>query len=110
MASRTLEQRVDALELRMSELEGQVGFLLPLVKQLHVDVLRFEEKTTERFARLEGKVDRLEGKVDRLEGKVDGLEGRFDRLETFVVSLDQKVDALPRVLAEMLDDRAKRTR
>ena len=31
----------------MSELEGQVGFLLPLVKQLHADVLRFEEKTTE---------------------------------------------------------------
>ena len=101
MPSRTLEQRVDALELRMSELEGQVGFLLPLVKQLHIDLLRFEEKTNERL-------DRLEGKVDRLEGKVDRLEGRFDRLETFVVSLDHKVDALPRVLAEMLDDRAKR--
>ena len=52
MASRTLEQRVDALELRMSELEGQVGFLLPLVKQLRIDVLRFEEKTNERLDRL----------------------------------------------------------
>jgi chaperonin cofactor prefoldin len=81
----------------MSELEGQVGFLLPLVKQLHIDVLR-----------IEGKVDRLEGRFDRLEEKVDRLEGRFDRLETFVVSLDHKVDALPRVLAEMLDERAKR--
>ena len=100
MAARTLEQRVDALELRMSELEGQVGFLLPLVKQLHVDVLRFEEKTSERF-------DHLEGRFDNLEGKADGLEGKFDRLETFVSSLDHKVDALPRVLAEVLDDRRK---
>jgi chaperonin cofactor prefoldin len=64
------------------------------VKQLHIDVLRFEEKTNARLDRLEGKVDRLEGKVDRL--------------ETFVVSLDRKVDALPRVLAEMLDERVKR--
>jgi hypothetical protein len=44
--------RVDALELRMSELEGRVGFLLPLVKQLRIDVLRFEEKTNERLDRL----------------------------------------------------------
>jgi hypothetical protein len=39
---------------------------------------------------------------------VDRLEGKFDRLETFVTSLDHKVDALPRVLAEMLDDRPTR--
>jgi chaperonin cofactor prefoldin len=108
MAARTLEQRVDALELRMSEVEGQVGFLLSLVKQLRIDVLRFEENTIERFDRIEGKVDRLEGIVIGLTGKVDRLEGKVDRLETSLVSLDHKVDALPRALAEMLDERVKR--
>ncbi len=108
MASKGLSRKELMHLFRMSELEGQVGLLLPLVKQLHIDALSIRKKRLPRdlIVLKEGSVITWKGRLIYLGGKVDRLEEKFDRLETLVTSLHHKVDALPRVLAEMLDDRA----
>jgi hypothetical protein len=52
----TLQERVETLERRVSEWEGQVGFLIPLVRQLHREILSARDDTQH----LENKVNRLE--------------------------------------------------
>lgn len=74
-----LERRVQELERRVSELEGNIGFIIPTMRQIHLDLLGFKEEALERFAA-----------VDR----------RFDTLE-------RKVDALPRAIAETVRDAIK---
>ena len=102
MAATTLEERVTILERRMSELEGQVGFLLPLVRQIHLDLLGFKEEVDERFDAIDVKFTRkfehVDARFDRLEAKVGG---EFSRLEA-------KIDAMPRAVAETVIDLLKK--
>jgi chromosome segregation ATPase len=70
-----LEQRVESLERRVSEWEGQLGFLLPLVRQLHREILAAREDSQS----LVRKVDLLEQRIVRLENKVDRLENKVDQ-------------------------------
>ena len=102
-----LEERVENLERRISECEGQLGFLLPLVRQLHREILALREDTQH----LDSKVDRLEDKLGRLEDRLGRLEDKVGRLESMVelgfLNIDGKfqrieaaLDALPRVVAE----------
>lgn len=65
-----VEAEIRDLKRRVSELEGSFGFLTEQVKSVHKDLLAFEEKTEQRFDRLENKVDALDRKID---AKVDGL-------------------------------------
>jgi predicted nuclease with TOPRIM domain len=55
---------------RVSEIEGSFGFLTQQIQNVHKELLTFEEKTEQRFDRLESKVDALDRKIDT---KVDGL-------------------------------------
>lgn len=116
----TLEDRVLGLERRLSEWEGQVGFLIPLTRQLHHELLSFREavevKFTEvdiRLVGVEGRLGGVEGRLDRLEDKVDRgfvatleqfqrIDHRFFTLEGKFVSLEGKVDAMPRAIAEIV--------
>jgi chaperonin cofactor prefoldin len=98
MAAATLEQRVTSLERRMSEMEGQVGFLLPTLRQVHLDLLGFKDEVGARFTLLENKVDSLESKVDRMDAK-------FTRKFS---DLDAKVDAMPRAVAEIVSGLIKK--
>ena len=102
-----LEERVENLERRISECEGQFGFLLPLVRQLHREILALREDTQ----RLDGKVDRLEDKLGGLEGRVGALESKVDQGFALMARKFHEVgqalhgikgtlDALPRVVAE----------
>ena len=50
----------------------------------------------------------MRAQLDALEGRVGTVEAKVDKLGTHLSALDAKVEALPRVLAEMLDERAKR--
>ncbi len=65
-----VEAEIRDLKRRVSEIEGSFGFLTEQVKSVHKDLLAFEEKTEQRFDRLEGKIDSLDRKIDT---KIDGL-------------------------------------
>jgi hypothetical protein len=59
-----VEAEICDLKRRVSELEGPFGFLTQQVKTVHKDLLAFEEKTEERFKKVDGRFDRLDAKVD----------------------------------------------
>jgi predicted nuclease with TOPRIM domain len=65
-----VEAEIRDLKRRVSEIEGSFGFLTQQIQNVHKELLTFEEKTEQRFDRLEGKVDALDRKIDT---KVDGL-------------------------------------
>jgi hypothetical protein len=99
MATATVEERVTDLERRMSDLEGQVGFLLPLTRQIHRDLLGFKEEVAGRFQAMDAKIDRLEAKMD---AKIDRLEAKMDaKFESFEA-------AMPRAVAETVVELLKR--
>ena len=54
-----------------------------------------------RFSFMRAQLDAVDARVGTVEAKVDRVDHRLSALEA-------KVDALPRVLAETLDERAKR--
>ena len=54
------------LKRRVGELEGGFGFLTNQVRDVHRDLLGFQQSTEQRFDGLENRMDRLEGKVDAL--------------------------------------------
>ena len=95
-----LEERVENLERRVSECEGQLGLLLPPARQLHREILALPEDTQ----RLDGKVDRLEDKLGRLEDKVGRLESKVEQgflnIDGGFQRIEAALDALPRVVAE----------
>lgn len=75
----------------------------------------------ERIARCEEEIEQLkaewQGIPDLIEARLRLTDSRVARVQTEVTglarrvsSLEAKVDALPRVLAEMLDERAKQGR
>lgn len=66
-----VEAEIRDLKRRVGELEGSFGFLNEQVKSVHRDLLTFQERTEQRFDRLDGKVDRIESKVDSLDRKID---------------------------------------
>ena len=65
-----VEAEIRDLKRRVSEIEGSFGFLTQQIQNVHKELLTFEEKTEQRFDRLESKVDALDRKIDT---KVDGL-------------------------------------
>jgi archaellum component FlaC len=65
-----VEAEIRDLKRRVGELEGSFGFLNEQVKSVHRDLLTFQERTEQRFDRIESKVDSLDRKID---AKVDGL-------------------------------------
>jgi predicted nuclease with TOPRIM domain len=68
--SMNLEAEIRDLKRRVSEIEGSFGFLTQQIQNVHKELLTFEEKTEQRFDRLESKVDALDRKIDT---KIDGL-------------------------------------
>jgi predicted nuclease with TOPRIM domain len=65
-----IEAEIRDLKRRVSEIEGSFGFLTQQIQNVHKELLTFEEKTEQRFDRLESKVDALDRKFDT---KIDGL-------------------------------------
>jgi predicted RNase H-like nuclease (RuvC/YqgF family) len=103
----TLDEDVEALERRVSEWEGQLGFFVPIVRQLHREILATQEhvqRLDSRVERLENRVERLENRVERLEDKVDrgfaSMLDKFRDVDEKLVKVQGSLDALPRVLAE----------
>jgi polyhydroxyalkanoate synthesis regulator phasin len=118
MPKATLEDRVKKLERRMSDLEGQVGFLIPIVRQVHLDLLEFKEQVEHRSEAIDDKftrkIDGLNTKFIGLNTKFDGLGAKFDRLavevgrlDTKMLRFEAKIDALPRTIAKIVADTRK---
>jgi hypothetical protein len=65
---------------RVSEFEVSFGFLTRQIKSVHKDLLAFQEKTEQRF-------DKLDGRFDRIDGCLGKADGRLNRLEKSVRDL-----------------------
>ncbi|HMG77476.1 MAG TPA: hypothetical protein VK591_02265 [Xanthobacteraceae bacterium] len=72
-----VEAEIRDLKRRVSEIEGSFGFLTEQVKTVHKDLLGFQERTEQRFDKVEGRLNRMESKIDsvdrKIDTKVDGL-------------------------------------
>jgi predicted nucleic acid-binding Zn-ribbon protein len=86
-----VEAEIRDLKRRVGELEGSFGFLNEQVKSVHRDLLTFQERTEQRFDRLDGKVDRIESKVDSLDRKID-------------TKVDGLARSLPGIMRDVLSD------
>jgi len=99
-----VEAEIRDLKRRVSELEGSFGFLTNQVKGVHRDLLAFQEKTEQRF-------DRIDGRFGQVDGRLDKVEGRLDHVEKSVKDLRHDMpgivgDAMREVLRER--DKASR--
>jgi len=93
-----VEAEIRDLKRRVSELEGPFGFLTNQVKDVHRDLLAFQENTEQRF-------DRIEGRFGQVDGRLDRVDGRLDRVEKGVKDLRHDMpgivsDAIREVLRE----------
>ena len=93
-----VEAEIRDLKRRVSELEGSFGFLTNQVKDVHRDLLAFQENTEQRF-------DRIEGRFGQVDGRLDRVDGRRDRVEKGVKDLRHDMpgivsDAMREVLRE----------
>ena len=95
---RSLKQRVDLAETRLSQIEGKFEFVSGQLR----DIQLYQHK---KFAEIDARLDRLDGRMDGLDGRMDRIEGRMDRVETKLGELTMEVRALPRAIAEMIAKR-----
>jgi tetrahydromethanopterin S-methyltransferase subunit G len=79
-----VEAEIRDLKRRVSELEGSFGFLTNQVKGVHKDLLGFQEKTEQRFDRIDGRFEQVDGSLRKVDGRLDKVEGRLDHIEKSV--------------------------
>jgi hypothetical protein len=94
-----VEAEIRNLKCRVSELEGSCGegtfgFLAHQISDLHKDLLAFQEKTEQRFDKLDGRLDGVDGTLDRLESKLDSVDRK----------IDTKIDGLAKSLPGIISD------
>jgi septal ring factor EnvC (AmiA/AmiB activator) len=51
----------------------------------------------------------IRAQLDAVDARIGTVEAKVDRMDTRLSAVEAKIDSLPRVLAEMLDERAKRS-
>ena len=59
MQAMDMNERVEQLERRVSELEGSLGFILPTLRQVHLDLLNFKDDTASNFETVNAKLDAM---------------------------------------------------
>jgi len=96
-----VEAEIRDLKRRVSELEGSFGFLTNQVKDVHRDLLAFQENTEQRF-------DRIEGRFGQVDGRLDRVDGRLDRVEKGVKDLRHDMPGIvSEAMREVLRERDK---
>jgi phage shock protein A len=88
---RDLKRRLDLTETRVTQMEGRFEFVAGQLRDIQLYMHA-------KFSDMEARFDRMDARFDRMDARFDCMDARHDRME-------QKVDALPRVLAEMLAKR-----
>ena len=76
-----VEAEIRDLKRRVSELEGSFGFLTDQVKGVHKDLLAFQEKTEQRFDRIDGRFEQVDGRLHKVDGRLDRVESRLDHID-----------------------------
>jgi hypothetical protein len=98
-----VEAEIRDLKYRVSELEGSCGegtfgFLVHQLSTFHKDLLAFQEKTEQRFDRIDAKFDRMGGRFDKIDGRLDHIDCNVGELHTDMRKIIG--DTMREVLAE----------
>ena len=98
-----VEAEIRDLKRRVSEPEGSCGegtfgFLAHQISTFHKDLLAFQEKTEQRFDRIDAKFDRMGGRFDKIDSRVDLIDGNVSELHTDMRKIVG--DTMREVLAE----------
>jgi|HubBroStandDraft_6_1064221.scaffolds.fasta_scaffold410546_2 hypothetical protein len=97
------EAEIRDLKRRVSELEGSCGkgtfgFLVHQISTFHKDLLAFQEKTKQRFDRIDAKFDRIDSRSDKIDGRLDHIDRNVHELSTDIRKIVG--DTMRKVLAE----------
>jgi chaperonin cofactor prefoldin len=95
---RDLKRRVDLAETRLSQLEGQFGFISGQLRDVQLYMHARFDDMDKRFERIDRRFEQVDMRFEQIDKRFEQVDKRFDTLEA-------KVDALPRVLAELLAKR-----
>ena len=95
---RDLKCRLEPTETRVTQLEGRFEFVSSQLRDIQLYMHA-------KFGDMETKFGDVEIRFDRIETRLDRVESRLDRIETGQQAMTAQIDALPRVLAEMLAQR-----
>ena len=106
-----VEAEIRDLKRRVSELEGSFGFLTDQVKGVHKDLLAFQEKTEQRFDRIDGRFEQVDGRLHKVDGRLDRIESRLDHIEISVKDLRHDMPGIVSdAMREVLHERDKTSR
>jgi uncharacterized protein YoxC len=106
-----VEAEIRDLKRRVSELEGSFGFLTNQVKGVHKDLLGFQEKTEQRFDRIDGRFEQVDGSLRKVDGRLDKVEGRLDHIEKSVKDLRHDMPSIVgETMREVLRERDEASR
>jgi hypothetical protein len=97
------EAEIRDLKRRVSELEGSCGkgtfgFLAHQISTFHKDLLAFQEKTEQRFDRIDARFDRMDYRFDKIDSRLDRVDPNFSELRTDLRKIVR--DTMCEVLAE----------
>lgn len=73
-----LKRRVDLAETRLSQIEGQFGFVSGQLRDIQLY---------------------MHARFDEVEGRFDGVDGRLDGVDRHLDGMDRKLDKLPDLVA-----------
>lgn len=90
------------LKRRVGELEGGFGFLTNQVRDVHRDLLGFQQAAEQRFDKVDRRFNSVDQRFDGVDRRFDKLDQKVDRLDSKIEGIDAKVDALPHALAETM--------
>jgi hypothetical protein len=97
------EAEIRDLKRRVSELqgscgEGTFGFLAHQISTFHKDLLAFQEKTEQRFDRIDTRFDRMDSRLDKIDSRLDPIDRNVRELRTDMRKIVG--DTMRKVLAE----------
>lgn len=92
---RDLKRRLDVAETAISTMQGQFEFISGQLRSVQLFMHN-------RFEAMDRRFDKMDGRFDAADDRFSGIETRLDAVESAVRDNSAKIDALPRVLAEML--------
>ena len=75
-----VEAEIRELKRRVGELEGSFGFLTGQLRDVHRSLLGFQEETSESFGKIDVRLGNVEQKVDELpRALAEVVRAEFDR-------------------------------
>ena len=93
---RDLKRRVSEVEGSCGE--GTFGFLVHQISIFHKDLLAFQEKTEQRFDRIDTRFDKMDGRFGKIDSRLDHIDCNVGELRTDMRKIVG--DTMRKVLAE----------